>query len=101
MIFLFLLSINVADFTTIGKNGTLKLIDGYNVIMRNRQSSVSGSDLVNHKILLPSTGMLAFYAAATRLLEVDQNEVAYIGLAAELGASINALDKLCIERLTM
>lgn len=91
----------IADFTTISRKPTLNIIDAYNVMMRNGPRGVSVSDLVNRKMLLLSTDMVAIDAAASRLLEVDQSEIAYIGLAAAHGTGINTLDKLRIERLTM
>ncbi len=91
----------IADFTTISKKPTLNIVDAYNVMMRNGPRGVSVSDLVNRKMLLLSTDMVAIDTAAARIMEVDQQEISYIAKAAELGTGINALDKLRIERLTM
>ncbi len=91
----------IADFTTIAKKPTLNVVDAYNVMMRNGPRGVSTDDLVNRKMLLLSTDMVAIDTAAAKILEVFPQEVAYIGKAAEHGTGSNALDKLRIERLTM
>jgi len=91
----------IADFTTIAKKPTLNVVDAYNVMMRNGPRGVSTDDLVTRKMLLLSTDMVAIDVAAARILEVDQQEIAYIAKAVEHGTGSNALDKLRIERLTM
>ncbi|HMM59727.1 MAG TPA: DUF362 domain-containing protein, partial [Candidatus Rifleibacterium sp.] len=80
---------------------TLNVVDAYNVMMRNGPRGVSTDDLVTRKMLLLSTDMVAIDVAAARILEVDQQEIAYIAKAVEHGTGSNALDKLRIERLTM
>ncbi len=91
----------IADFTTFAKKPTLNVVDAWNVMMRNGPRGVSTADLANRKMLLLSTDMVAIDTAAARILEVDQQEIAYIGKAVELGTGSNSLDKLRIERLTM
>ncbi len=91
----------IADFTTYAKKPTLNVVDAWNVMMRNGPRGVSTDDLVNRKMLLLSTDMVAIDAAAARILEVEQGEIAYIGKAAELGTGCSNLQKLSIERLAM
>lgn len=91
----------IADFTTCVKKPTLNVVDAYNVMMRNGPRGVSTADLAIRKMLLLSTDMVAIDAAATKIMEITPDEVAYIGKAAEHGTGIADLSKLKIERLSM
>lgn len=91
----------IADFTTIDKKPTLNIIDAYNVMMRNGPRGVSTADLATKKMLLLSTDMVAIDTAASRILEAQPDEIAYIAMAAALNTGISDLSKLKIERITI
>ncbi|OGK06821.1 MAG: tat (twin-arginine translocation) pathway signal sequence [Candidatus Riflebacteria bacterium GWC2_50_8] len=91
----------IADFTTIDKKPTLNIIDAYNVMMRNGPRGVSTADLATKKMLLLSTDMVAIDTAASRILEAQPDEIAYIAMAAALNTGVADLSKLKIERITI
>jgi uncharacterized protein (DUF362 family) len=91
----------IADYCTFPKKPALNIIDAYRVMMRNGPRGVSVDDVVMMKSLIISPDMVAADTAAAKLFGMDPADVAYIGIAEEMGVGTMQLDNLNIHRVIL
>ncbi|MBI9036850.1 MAG: DUF362 domain-containing protein [Bacteroidales bacterium] len=88
----------IADCASICKPD-LNIVDAYNVMMENGPRGVSIDDVVAMKQQLISTDIVAIDAAATKLVDLEPNEINYIVFADEMGIGNRNLKELSINRI--
>lgn len=91
----------IADYATYSKKPTLNIVDAYRVMMQNGPRGVSSADVSLMKSLIVSPDMVAADTAATKLFGIEPSDVAYIGLAEDLGVGTTKLDQLNIQRIIL
>jgi len=88
----------IADCCTICKPD-LNIVDAYNVMMENGPRGVSVDDVVNMKQQLIARDIVAIDAAATKIFDLEPDEIKYIGIANEMGVGNQNLKELSINRI--
>jgi uncharacterized protein (DUF362 family) len=91
----------IADYATYSKKPTLNIVDAYRVMMQNGPRGVSNADVTIMKSLIVSSDMVAADTAASKLFGIEPTDVAYIGLAEELGVGTMKLDQINIKRIIL
>jgi uncharacterized protein (DUF362 family) len=91
----------IADYATYSKKPALNIVDAYRVMMQNGPRGVSEADVTMMKSLIVSPDMVAADTAASKLFGIEPTDVAYIGLAEELGVGTMKLDQLNIKRIIL
>lgn len=89
----------IADFASYQRRPDLNIVDGYNVIMKNGPQGVSKSDVLNMKVQLISTDMVAIDAAAAKMYGSEPASVPHIRMANEMNLGTMDLSKLSIKRI--
>lgn len=88
----------IADFLHFRKPD-LNIIDGYRMMTRNGPRGVSDADLVDLKVLIAGTDIVAVDAAATLMFGAKPADIAHIRIAEAMGFGTTQLDKLNINRI--
>ena len=88
----------IADCATVCKPD-LNIVDAYYVMMENGPRGVSVDDVVTMKQQLISTDIVAIDAAATKLFDLEPEEVNYIVIADEMGIGNRNLKELSINKI--
>lgn len=90
----------IADFTSF-KKPDLNIVDAYYVMKKNGPRGVSKGDVVLMKSQIISTDIVAADSAAAKLFGIEQDDVSYIKLAAEMKLGQMDLSKLNINRIIL
>lgn len=88
----------IADFCTF-RPPHLNIVDAYHPMVRNGPRGRSVEDVVEKRMLLASTDIVAVDAAAARILDHQPADVRHISLAADLGVGRAQLDQVDVRRL--
>jgi len=91
---------SIADFLTF-KRPDLNVLDAYHPMVSNGPRGTSVEDLVEKRMLLASTDIVALDAAAAKLLGHDPADVRHIKIGDEMKLGTMKLDQVEIRRFTL
>lgn len=90
----------IADFLTLRKPA-LTVIDAYHPMVRNGPRGRGPQDVVEMRMLIASTDVVAADAAASRLLGHEPSDIRYLRIAAEMGLGVMDFERMDIRRHTL
>lgn len=90
----------IADFVTF-RAPDLNIVDAYHPMVQNGPRGTSVADVVEKRMLLASTDIVAVDTAAAKVLGTDPVKVTHLGMGEKLGLGTMNLERVDVRRLSV